>query len=540
MKKRISLILLLGLILVGTQSVNVQADTTLSRCVQVTNGLFSPTTDCQLPYADSGTIISPAIICHHTSSIAAVGDITDPGRDYLLETNFVSLGRSGKASAPQTIAVNATVSAECQKYSDAYQLSGQVISPDGTKYPINFGSGTFSEGFQDLITTDYCFLELIRMCGFIDYNGSVSIPSSAISGMYAISMTLSPGSRSISSASAVTENFSSILDVSGVNLPVVSTPTPTPIPTTIQNIVPNIFLTNLIFTVQTDGNLVCYTPDFTSQAISEYGITGTHWRITTNIGQPDSILDEFDMSLGVQDAGDPIRTDTKNGAYIATLIKGNVYYSYALRNQVKDASYACAVAIKTQNGVTKYATQYATSTANTNNFNIVPAQKNAQISPSPTPSPTKTKPNTLPTPLKHGSSGTPKPKAKTPLISTQKAPVPQLTAQSPKLVAKANLNQEFTFMSDLIRALNQDGAICEDYSKNTTPTISTREEGTCHFNGQELTVDLFTSSKSAVQIIDAIKGIAGGYILGLKNWAIFVSDEQTTKLFLNSLKLKLY
>ena len=95
-------------------------------------------------------------------------------------------------------------------------------------------------------------------------------------------------------------------------------------------------------------------------------------------------------------------------------------------------------------------------------------------------------------------------------------------------------------MSDLIKALNQDGPICLDYVKNTTPTIGTREEGTCHLNGQELTIDLFADSKTAPQIINAVKGLAGGYILGMKNWAIFVSDEQIAKSFMNTLKMKMY
>ena len=158
----------------------------------------------------------------------------------------------------------------------------------------------------------------------------------------------------------------------------------------------------------------------------------------------------------------------------------------------------------------------------------------------PSPTPTVKKPSPTPTVKKPSPTPTPTSKSTTkPNVSA--TPVPSKTNPGAvKVIAKANLNREFTFMSDMVSALNQDGPICPDYAKNTTPTIGTREEGTCHFNGQEITLDLFADSKTAPQIINAIKGLAGGYILGLKNWAIFVNDEQTAKLFLNILKLKMY
>ena len=163
----------------------------------------------------------------------------------------------------------------------------------------------------------------------------------------------------------------------------------------------------------------------------------------------------------------------------------------------------------------------------------------AYVAPTPTPTPT---PSDTPTPTVKKPSPTPTPTSKsTTKPNVSATPVPSKTNPGAvKVIAKANLNREFTFMSDMVSALNQDGPICPDYAKNTTPTIGTREEGTCHFNGQEITLDLFADSKTAPQIINAIKGLAGGYILGLKNWAIFVNDEQTAKLFLNILKLKMY
>jgi hypothetical protein len=112
-------------------------------------------------------------------------------------------------------------------------------------------------------------------------------------------------------------------------------------------------------------------------------------------------------------------------------------------------------------------------------------------------------------------------------------------ATSIKIVNKNNLNRDFNFMSDFLKALNLNGPICKDYVKNMTPTVGTREEGTCHFNGQEITIDLFADSKIAATIAQSLKAF-GGYILGSKNWTIYTEDGQTAKNLSNSLKLKIY
>ena len=115
-------------------------------------------------------------------------------------------------------------------------------------------------------------------------------------------------------------------------------------------------------------------------------------------------------------------------------------------------------------------------------------------------------------------------------------------AQSPppiKITLKAKVSQDFNFMSDLLKALKTNGVICSKYAK-TTGIIGVREEGTCTFNKQTLTIDLFADDRSASITINAVKGLGSGYILGLNNWGIMVDDAVTAKLLLNGLKLKLY
>jgi hypothetical protein len=261
---------------------------------------------------------------------------------------------------------------------------------------------------------------------------------------------------------------------------------------------------------------------------------------TINLSASDikAYIDQFKVSSFVT------KIRTKSGyeqvGNTATITTANSYSSQWIKSSAGD--YDVSVALINALGQGEWA-DYQSIT--------VPAYVAPTPTPTPsdTPTPTVKKPSPTPTVKKPSPTPTVKKPSPTPTPTTKSTPKPTVSATpiptkanpvTVKITAKANLNREFTFMSDMVSSLNQDGPICPDYSKNTTPTIGTREEGTCHFNGHEITLDLFADSKTAPQIINAIKGLAGGYILGLKNWAIFVSDEQTAKLFLNTLKLKLY
>ena len=211
----------------------VHASQPSSRCVASTSGYGdSITNDCKLPYADGDEIISPIFTCHHLSNAASKKDVTDPGRDYLLDVRFLSLDSSGDVTSPQDLLVSATLANECQKRGDAYRLSGSVISPDGKNYPIIFGKGTFLQGLKDTTPTDYCSLEVKPLCGFSDYKGKVTIPATAKPGMYSVSISVIAASGSAPGVKPVTEKFSAILRISSAVLPnsqESSTPATTPV-----------------------------------------------------------------------------------------------------------------------------------------------------------------------------------------------------------------------------------------------------------------------------------------------------------------------
>ena len=140
-----------------------------------------------------------------------------------------------------------------------------------------------------------------------------------------------------------------------------------------------------------DGNITCYTTDFTPSAISTYEIVGTRWRISAkNLAGQTAILDQYDWGLGVQSNGDAIREYTFNGAKISLITNGTIVYAYNPRNVTAGFGYECSVAIRTKNSVGRYATQVVFAKGNTKDFNQVEVNQ---------PTPAKTiPPKVIPTP----------------------------------------------------------------------------------------------------------------------------------------------
>jgi hypothetical protein len=94
-------------------------------------------------------------------------------------------------------------------------------------------------------------------------------------------------------------------------------------------------------------------------------------------------------------------------------------------------------------------------------------------------------------------------------------------------------------MADLLKTFFSDGLSCKNYKKNDG-TTGVREEGTCTFHGQTLTLDLFADGKTAKTMAGIFKGMAGGYILGSNNWTILVNDAATARLITQGFKIKIY
>jgi len=347
----------------------VEAAPSPSRCLEGFGGGL--TNDCRLPNADNEEIINAVNTCTRPSGYKEIGDLSEPGHDFLLMTNFIGLGVSGKVSAPTTIYVTSTLSLRCRGWAGAYNVTGKIIAPNGATFNINFGSGDFRKRDQELNTSHYCFLDFDSMCGFSRFRGSVDLPSDAVTGLYKVQMTVSAAGSEASRISPVTETFSNILDVTGVPFSAPSptptvTPTPTPTPTQDPSSIPT---TSNTIVENSDGGILCSSPDFTSEAVKAYSIIGTRFRITMDNGSGVVPLDEYDWGLGVQPNGDSIREYTTNGGKISLLVDGKtVVYGYVVKNQIKGATYQCSIAVRTSYGTGRYNTQFAKASFSTVNF----------------------------------------------------------------------------------------------------------------------------------------------------------------------------
>ena len=193
-----------------------------------TQASFAPN-DCVFPYPDEG-LSNNLDTCRNLSGISGIGDLTDPGRDYLLDASIVGIKSAGIVQAPRTLTLKATVTSDCRRWA-AYALSGYLIPPTGDKLPITFSTGNFNKFDPTYDLQNYCFLVFTGGCGYTDYSGSVTIPANAQSGSYAVLIHATSSGVSSNVGLPIADKnytFSNILEISGINS---STPIPTPIPT---------------------------------------------------------------------------------------------------------------------------------------------------------------------------------------------------------------------------------------------------------------------------------------------------------------------
>ena len=134
-------------------------------------------------------------------------------------------------------------------------------------------------------------------------------------------------------------------------------------------------------TIQETKNGISCSLAYSQQGLSQYQITGTHWRITMGGNGTSSIIDEFDQPLGVHPNGDSIITKLNNGFSAAVLAKdGTLSYGYTVANQIVDKSYQCSTAINLKNGTGRYLSATYTATYSTANLILIPGTKKLNIS----------------------------------------------------------------------------------------------------------------------------------------------------------------
>ncbi len=93
-------------------------------------------------------------------------------------------------------------------------------------------------------------------------------------------------------------------------------------------------------------------------------------------------------------------------------------------------------------------------------------------------------------------------------------------------------------MKDLVRDLGKDGFKCINYLKNKD-VQGVREEGTCSFEHNQITIDLFSDAKTAKSTFNIMKSMMSGYSLGSNNWIITLDDAALSKSISKGLRLKI-
>jgi hypothetical protein len=343
--------------------------------------------ECILEYSDEAEVISGTNIriqpdllsCDYTFA----GVKLSTGYDRISYLRLKSVPITGELTKNQTVNLELSLSENCRAWTKSYLANGEVVFQDGSKVSVDLSESNFRyrEKFTGSIDS-YCFT---KTCGTATLIGSFQVPNSA-QGAATLSLSISynQASTSITQFSPIFAQYkySGVLFVSNT----ATTPTST------NGIDANIPLTNVTMVDGEDGNITCYTADFTPSAISTYNIIGTRWRISEkNLAGQMTILDEYDWGLGVQANGDAVREYTTNGGKISLITGGTVIYAYNPRNVTKDFGYECSVAIRSKNSVGRFATEVIFAKGNTKDFNKVPA---TQLTPAASPSP-KAKKSTI-------------------------------------------------------------------------------------------------------------------------------------------------
>jgi hypothetical protein len=343
--------------------------------------------ECILEYSDEAETISGTNIRIQPNLLSCddtfAGVKLSTGYDRISYLRLKNVPITGELTKYQIVNLELSVSENCRAWANSYLAAGEVVFQDGSKASFNLSESNFRyrEKFSGSIDS-YCFTNI---CGTATLNGSFQVPNSAQgSAILTLKITYNQASTSTTQFSPITSQYrySRVLFAG----------TATTTPTSTNGIDEKIPLTDITMVSGEDGNITCYTTDFTPEATATHNIIGTRWRISVkNLDGQTTILDEYDWGLGVQANGDAVREYTTNGGKISLITSGTIIYAYNPRNVTKDFGYECSVAIRTKNSVGRFATEVIFAKGNTVDFNPVPA---TQPTPASSPSP-KAKKSTI-------------------------------------------------------------------------------------------------------------------------------------------------
>ena len=368
-------------VLVGAFIPAIDAQTSFAAGCNGSSWQFQAPGACVIDYSDEGLSSGKSNPTIDRCEETFAGIKVSTGYDYMSYLAIPSIKSDGLLTPSGQLNVKLRIRQSCRVIPHAYLVTGVLIDPLGKQTVLPMISDELSyDSEYSTSVTNYCFT---NVCGSTTYVFAYSLPNNLVSGSYSLKFSIVDNPNAYSGLKLPNINtllsFTNSLFVGGETIPAPAT-TSSPQPTTNQ-----IPLTD--FTFSDSGEfLVCIMNDFTDTAIKTYGITGSHWRISSNQNGT-TILDEYDWPLGVQSNGDTIKSYTENGASMSMLFAdGVVRYSYGLRNQTAGVGYQCSIAVKTDHGIGRYISKDLIASNNVLNFNVVKV-----VAPTPTPSPSATK-----------------------------------------------------------------------------------------------------------------------------------------------------
>ena len=379
------------LILVAGSLVFISPTAHASGCSSPAWGTVYPN-QCVLDYPDEATTVAgtnyriPPTLTACDQYFAGV--VVNTGFDMVSYVRMSKTSTTGELRPGSTASFEVSVSEDCRAWTQSYLLSGSLNFANGVTIPISLTEGPYK--YRDKYTgsiDSYCFGNI---CGTATYSGTTSIPSSANgAATLLLNINSNPTTQTGIQLNPISAryNYTGYLFANGVATPTQSPQTnPSPNPSTA--ITPSPGATFDIATaplispkIEELKNGISCSLAYSQQGLTQYQITGTHWRITMGGNGTSSIIDEFDQPLGVQSNGDDIITKLNNGFSAAVLGKDGVLsYGYTVANQIVDKTYQCSAAVNLKNGTGRYLSATQTATFSTVNLQPIPGTKKVSSS----------------------------------------------------------------------------------------------------------------------------------------------------------------
>jgi hypothetical protein len=283
------------------------------------------------------------------------------GIDQLQSLTFYGVTGNGQVTRGANVRFNARLTQNCLAWNGAYRVSVILIDESGNTYASEDPKGSFAYTSKlSAPVLSYCST---RTCGIQDFDGFVSLPSTAPEGIYRVRVRIT--------ADSVISPANQVLNMIGF----LSTyPQARYFPS----------ISGLVADTPADGQVICAFGDFSKSAVDTFAITGTDWEIYEDGNLIDSVTD-FPVATS-----DNLKISQLKHGYIMSGFLNSTStsrtYSYAVANQKRGSKYECKVAIHTKygSGPSKSAIAYAPIST-------------SGLQPIPNPSPTAT-PTTSPKP----------------------------------------------------------------------------------------------------------------------------------------------